>query len=520
MKQGIALALTLIASSLTPPTALASKSDACAIQPTSKISSVDQARCLLRPVLKGAVLGPVRTTLPPTLGRLLSKGSIDIDRDQFRQYLQRQGISEATIGGSLTSPVSRAQDNAAQAEPARYLIIHDTSTPNYLNAPFPPNINSQSWSGNDLSRWLSGEPLAHVFINRIGASITPQDFSQPWRSTVFESKLCGLPCKGLFLSVELVQPRRSDPQGPAGNDLLAPEEGFTDAQLERLAVVYVAASLRRGRWLIPSLHAVLDTMVDGGHDDPQKFDLDRWDRQLGQVLQAIGATESGRINSEPFSYPQPDQSKLSPITLWSTYYYIWSATEQGTGLPLLGGSGQPISGPLSPFDWCKGAIEGTLRIRAADGSTKTYNHLDKKGPIQVDCQAVLKSANPKLIESAKSRYTLARGRFGDGVKGYQLIPYRSIAVDPQRIPIGSVIFIPGIRGQSFKLPNGVTTAHDGYFFAADIGSMIGDNHIDIFTGGEQANPFPKTIRSDKMGTFRAFIVNDSTIRSDFEKLHR
>ena len=254
MKQGIALALTLIASSLTPPTALASKSDACAIQPTSKISSVDQARCLLRPVLKGAVLGPVRTTLPPTLGRLLSKGSIEIDRDQFRQYLQRQGISEATIGGSLTSPVSRAQDNAAQAEPARYLIIHDTSTPNYLNAPFPPNINSQSWSGNDLSRWLSGEPLAHVFINRMGASITPQDFSQPWRSTVFESKLCGLPCKGLFLSVELVQPRRSDPQGPAGNDLLVPDEGFTDAQLERLAVVYVAARSLLRIAPVPSLH--------------------------------------------------------------------------------------------------------------------------------------------------------------------------------------------------------------------------------------------------------------------------
>jgi hypothetical protein len=64
--------------------------------------------------------------------------------------------------------------------------------------------------------------------------------------------------------------------GPANNDLIAPVPGFSDAQLERLALVYVAASLRRSRWLIPAFHAVIDHEYVGGHDDPQQFDLEKW----------------------------------------------------------------------------------------------------------------------------------------------------------------------------------------------------------------------------------------------------
>ncbi len=146
--------------------ALAAESHACAIEPTSKITSIDQSRCLLRPVLKGAVLGPVRATLPDTLAMILAANSMSITRDQFRRYLNLKGISEDEIGGSLDSPVSRANNNAAQGEPVRYFIIHDTSTPNYLGAPFPADIDASSWEGNRLNRWLKGEPLAHVFISR------------------------------------------------------------------------------------------------------------------------------------------------------------------------------------------------------------------------------------------------------------------------------------------------------------------------------------------------------------------
>jgi hypothetical protein len=269
----------------------------CTLGPTSSISSLDQARCLLRePKLFGEV-GPRLTGLPVPLGRLMTMPVIEISKDQFRAYLVTHGIRESEIGGSLDRPVSRTNNNDPGSDLARYLIIHDTSTPNLGAKPFPEDINKTSWKFNDFARYGSGaKSPSHVIINRLGQSVTRVDFGQPWRSTAFESNaVCGINrCKGLFLGVELVQPRRCKGtvaacgRVPPVNDAIAPEPGFSNSQLERLAVVYVAASLRRGKWLIPAFHVSLDQEV-GDHDDPQNFRLDDWARQLDAVITAVKA---------------------------------------------------------------------------------------------------------------------------------------------------------------------------------------------------------------------------------------
>jgi hypothetical protein len=265
----------------------------CTLGSTSSISSLDQARCLLRePKLFGEV-GPRLASLPVPLGRLMTMPVIDISRDQFRAYLVTHGIRESEIGGSLDRPVSRTKNNDPGSDLARYLIIHDTSTPNLGTKPFPEDINKTAWFYNDFARY--GSP-SHVIVNRLGQSVTQVDFVQPWRSTAFESNaVCGFNrCKGLFLAVELVQPRRCKGsvvacgRVPPVNDAIAPEPGFSNSQLERLAVVYVAASLRRGKWLIPAFHVSLDQEV-GDHDDPQNFRLDNWARQLDAVITAVKA---------------------------------------------------------------------------------------------------------------------------------------------------------------------------------------------------------------------------------------
>jgi len=112
--------------------------------------------------------------------------------------------------------------------------------------------------------------------------------------------------RGLFLHIENIQPRRCDPdvrmccrkcvirgkETLCCNDAIAPEPGFSDAQLSRLALVYVAASVRRGTWLIPVFHCVLDThpQIAPGlrHDDPQNFDVQAWAASLQRLLSEIG----------------------------------------------------------------------------------------------------------------------------------------------------------------------------------------------------------------------------------------
>jgi len=291
---GLFLSCLLLAKGAQPAL---SEEAACRLGPTSSITSTDQAKCLLRePKMFGGV-GPRLTSLPPPLQRLMALSTIDISKDQFRRYIASKNIQESEIGGSLDRLISRTNNNDPSSESARYFIIHDTSTPNLGAASFPADINESSWRFNDFSRYGSGpQSPAHIIISRLGQSVTRIDFGQPWRSTAFESdRVCGINrCKGLFVAVELVQPRRCKGTdavcrlpNPA-NDAIAPDPGFTNSQLERLAVVYVAASLRRGKWLIPAFHVSLDQVV-GSHDDPQNFRLADWAHQLDAVITAVNA---------------------------------------------------------------------------------------------------------------------------------------------------------------------------------------------------------------------------------------
>lgn len=78
--------------------------------------------------------------------------------------------------------------------------------------------------------------------------------------------------------------------------------------------------------------------------------------------------------------------------------------------------------------------------------------------------------------------------YGYGYEDIPLIPFRSAAVDPTVIPIGSKLYIPVAKGA--VLPDG--TVHDGYFHAIDVGSAIIDRKIDIFTSfGNQAKYFER-----------------------------
>ncbi len=246
-----------------------------------------QARCLLRPVLPAGQLGPELATLPAPLDELVGN-PVDVTRRALASHLEARGIGPGEIGGPLSRPVSRAAGAAAGSAAVRYFVIHDTSTPNLLAATsFPRGIDTEGWPHNHLQRWRQGSASkAHVFVARTGSSLTALDFATPWRATKLENA-AGVRSRGLFLHVEMVQPRRSDPSGTRGNNRLAPEPGFTAPQLERVALLYVAASVRRGEWLIPAFHAAVDGGLLDGHDDPQRFSLGAWARRVAALRAAL-----------------------------------------------------------------------------------------------------------------------------------------------------------------------------------------------------------------------------------------
>lgn len=252
----------------------------CGFNPAARSfrgTPAQQAECLTRAVRRGAEIGA------PTLTAFLRERAgqpTNVSRARLTAYLAELNVDPARLGGPIASPV-----------PARYFIIHDTSTPNCSDENFsrqlcpargilPPGRDTPQWAG--LAKFF-GHPkpfpnrLAHAFTNRTGDSITEVAFSAHISTTKFEGCVDPDSKQGLFLGIENIQPRIGSPAVPAAgkkaNDLIAPDPGFAPAQYRRLALLYVTASVRHGRWLIPAFHAVIDSRYADGHDDPQNFDM-------------------------------------------------------------------------------------------------------------------------------------------------------------------------------------------------------------------------------------------------------
>lgn len=232
-------------------------------------TAIEQARCLLSPVLIRGGIGARPARLGPTLERLVGS-EVRLDREALRRKLRDAGLSQ--MADTLGQPVSRTQSGA----PALYYVIHDTSQ-KYPGTQFPDNADPGL---NRLGFRKRGEYVAHVFINRLGNVLVGHDIAVPWRATQLELRT-GVSTRGRFIHVEHNQPRLRDPANSRENDNLAPRPGFTDAQYDRSALTYIWASARAGQWLIPAFHAVLDKGV-GTHDDPQNFDLPAFDAAVGR----------------------------------------------------------------------------------------------------------------------------------------------------------------------------------------------------------------------------------------------
>ena len=243
-----------------------------------------QARCLLRPVATGGVLSPEPAVLPESLAALIGQPVGDL-KPRLRRHLAARRIADAAIGGPLDAPLSHARDDDPGSPAARYFVLHDTSVPWLVDATaFPPDDDPAL---NDLARFAGPDAVAHVFVNRRGETLLGHDFRTPWRATRLETQRVGVAARGLFLHVELAQPRRRDPAGGAHNDLIAPLPGFTDAQYAQAALLYAAASARRGDWLIPAFHAALDEGIAGAHDDPQHFEIARFAAALERLRDTL-----------------------------------------------------------------------------------------------------------------------------------------------------------------------------------------------------------------------------------------
>lgn len=237
--------------------------------------------CLLRKV-KPKGTGASAQPVPAWLAERVTK-SVAFTAPQLRAYLASRGISAADLGGPIA---------IGDAAGRRYFVIHDTSYPEEPGtgvADFPANIDSPDYKGNRLSPgWVDTSKRVNLIVSRDGRSRTFNNWNAPREKAgvKIENRVPG--AQSVFVHVENVQPRVKPPNVFAW---IAPVPGFTPAQEERLALAYVAASARAGRWLIPAYHFNIDEGLPDGHDDPQNADLANWAAKVAAIEAAVAATQ-------------------------------------------------------------------------------------------------------------------------------------------------------------------------------------------------------------------------------------
>ncbi|HEV7317331.1 MAG TPA: hypothetical protein VGO04_01805 [Ensifer sp.] len=242
----------------------------------------EQASCLLRKV---KILGNVDAApaeIPANLAGFIGK-PVAVSKAKVQQAITAAGLTEAGVGGSLNDPLSRGNTNNPTAPQARYFVIHDTSTPNFGNAQFPADIDTSNQVNRFDGYRSATNAKAHIFLNRRGETYVGHKLDVPWRATKLEGNI-GTLSRGMFIHIENIQPRRKHPSQPDGN---APTPGFSTAQYDRLALLYLVASTRSGTGLVPAFHAAMDEGLSDGHDDPQNFSLADFDAAFGRVLASV-----------------------------------------------------------------------------------------------------------------------------------------------------------------------------------------------------------------------------------------
>jgi two-component system, NtrC family, sensor histidine kinase HydH len=112
-------------------------------------------------------------------------------------------------------------------------------------------------------------------------------------------------------------------------------------------------------------------------------------------------------------------------------------------------------------------VQGSGRLKT--GETVSFAKRD------CSCAAECPRTKQKICYDLLDRQAFP---FGRGANGQAITPLRSVAVDTELLPLGTVLYIPAFQG--LRRPDG--TPHDGCFVAEDRGLKVKGKHVDIFTG--------------------------------------
>ena len=224
----------------------------------------------------------------------------------------------------------------------------------------------------------------------------------------------------------------------------------------------------RSLFLAAALTAAVGACSAGGNDQP---DSQTAAADTAAPAPAADATDSA-VAEAPAVAETPAQEPVDPEpeeprhlgTFQVTYYWMAEARDKG-----------PATVPIYRRKTCKPLAK----------VSKSFAHrLTLEGTGKLRDGRVVNTAGACKCDSSPCFFVVKKSKkWGVGVGKRPLVPYRSVAVDPGIVPVGTMLYIPQLDGLTMPghAPYG-GFVHDGCVRADDRGGNINGKQLDLFMG--------------------------------------
>jgi 3D (Asp-Asp-Asp) domain-containing protein len=131
-----------------------------------------------------------------------------------------------------------------------------------------------------------------------------------------------------------------------------------------------------------------------------------------------------------------------------------------------------------------------VTLYAGGGTCEPIADVSKDFAIQLAVQGTGKLRDGRVLNiwgHCNCKHTpcfkVTQAQWGTAGTGRSLLPFRTVAVDPKVVKLGSLLYLPLLEGRTMPgRPPWGGYVHDGCVVADDTGGHIGGNRLDLFVG--------------------------------------
>ena len=201
----------------------------------------------------------------------------------------------------------------------------------------------------------------------------------------------------------------------------------------------------------------------------------------------------------PYSVASPDNGPMSLGTFSLTFYYVINEDEVVRAKPpaVVAANDNQASGPAALAEPSSADAALAAMAMAPNDTVPIYSPTceaiadvspEFAGQLRIQGTGKLRDGRVLNVwgECSCARspcYQVTSQQWGRSGTGHPLDPFRTVAVDPRVVKLGSLLFIPALEGRTMpgRAPWG-GFVHDGCVIADDTGGGIKNTQLDLFVG--------------------------------------